>query len=193
MTTAYPLCWPVGRPRTARPEKSRFDTTAGRAVSFLKHELRLLGAKDLIVSSNMKLRQDGLPYASGREPDDVGVAVYFNRKGKEYCFACDTWDLRQDNIWAIVKTIEALRGISRWGAGDMMEAAFTGFQALPAPVQRKHWRVVLGVSSDETDITKIRDKWLELVKKNHPDSGGSVQATAEINSAMDEAKKELEE
>ena len=44
---------------------------------------------------------------------------------------------------AIAKTIEALRGINRWGTGDMMEAAFKGFSALPAPDTNKPWREVL--------------------------------------------------
>src|SRR3546814_19053229 len=48
-------------------------------------------------------------------------------------FACDRWDTVRDNVRAIGKTIEAIRGIERWGASDMMERAFSAFEALPAP------------------------------------------------------------
>lgn len=47
------------------------------------------------------------------------------------CFACEKWQDVYGNIYAIGKTIEALRGIERWGTGDMVEQAFTGFVALP--------------------------------------------------------------
>jgi hypothetical protein len=30
------------------------------------------------------------------------------------CFACDRWDSVGDNVYAITKTIKALRGIERW-------------------------------------------------------------------------------
>jgi hypothetical protein len=48
------------------------------------------------------------------------------------CFACDRWDSVADNVQAIRKTIEALRGIERWGTGDMVQRAFAGFVALPS-------------------------------------------------------------
>lgn len=35
---------------------------------------------------------------------------------------------------AIEKTIEALRGLERWGAKEMVNAPFRGFKALPASV-----------------------------------------------------------
>jgi hypothetical protein len=72
----------------------------------------------------VQLRQDGLPYANRRAPSDTGAAVYFSYKGRQMCFACDKWQDVYDNIYAISKTIEALRGIERWGAGDMVEQAF---------------------------------------------------------------------
>ena len=63
------------------------------------------------------------------------------------CFACDKWRDVYDNIYAIGKTIEALRGIERWGTGDMVEQAFTGFVALPSP--KSPWEI-LGVPSRAT-------------------------------------------
>jgi hypothetical protein len=96
------------------------------------------------------LRRDGLPLANHRTPSDLGVAVYFTYRGRQMCLACDQWDKIQDNIHAIRKTIEAFRGIPRWGTGDMMERAFTGFEELPAPGQqaKRPWWQVLGVNQN---------------------------------------------
>lgn len=93
----------------------------------------LPGAKNAVVSTNVALRRDGLPLASAKRVDDPGVAVYFLYKGKQTCFACDRWDKVEDNIYAVAKTIDAMRGIARWGTGDMLDAAFNGFTALPPP------------------------------------------------------------
>jgi hypothetical protein len=130
---AFPLQWPLGRPRTPLTMQSRFEQTSGRAISFTLDQIRILGGRNPVISSNIQLRQDGQPYANRRVPDDAGVAVYFTYKSRQMCFACDKWRDAYDNIYAIGKTIEALRGIERWGTGDMVEQAFTGFVALPAP------------------------------------------------------------
>lgn len=71
MTVAYPLQWPEGWPRTpygARETDARFrgptyGLTFGRARDQMLAELELLGAKNVVISSNLELRQDGLPYA----------------------------------------------------------------------------------------------------------------------------------
>lgn len=62
---------------------------------------------------------------------DRGAAVYFEMKGKPVSLACDKWNRVEDNIWAIAKHIEALRGQQRWGVGSI-EQAFRGYTALPA-------------------------------------------------------------
>jgi hypothetical protein len=113
------------------------------------NEIRKLGSKQVVISSNLELRNDGLPRASQRAPTDQGVAVYFNLNGRSQCFPCDRWTTVEHNLWAIAKSIEALRGLERWGAKTMVDAAFRGFQALPAPdgspmIGRPPWYVVTG-------------------------------------------------
>ena len=70
MTEAYPLQWPAGRTRARYQERSRFKTTIGQATRDLMHEIRLMGAVNPVLSTNMRLRQDGLPYSNQRQPDD---------------------------------------------------------------------------------------------------------------------------
>lgn len=186
--TAHPLTWPVGWKRTGYRTRSRYgDRSVAGARAELVGELRLMGAKDVVISSNLELRNDGMPRSGQRQPTDPGVAVYFKRKGKNGCFACDTWLAVEDNIWAIVLTVRALRQIDRAGASDMLDRAFTGFAALPAP--SVDWWTVLGLprTSPEADI---RARYHELVKQHHPDMGGDRGAFEQIQEAWKLAKAE---
>lgn len=181
MTQAHPLAWPAGRPRTKRAELARFGTSRARARDGLMNELRLLAAKQIVLSTNVPLRRDGLPYASLREPDDTGVAVYFLWKGRQKCFTCDRWDKVQDNLQAVRLTIAAFRGLDRWGTGDMVEAAFVGFDALPAPAGTM-WHEILGVSVEATR-DEIELAFRRKASEAHPDTGGSHAAMTAVNEA----------
>lgn len=191
MPEAYPLAWPEGRERTVsyRRQRARFEVSMAGARDGLFQEIRRLGGRYPVLSSNVELRLDGLPYANRRAPDDPGVAVYFEYKGKQMCFACDKWDKVKDNIRGIEKTIEAMRGIERWGTGEMMNRAFSAFEALPPP-ERFNWREILGLR-DPVSVADVKSKWRELSRKHHPDQGGSEDQQARVNRAKEEALKEL--
>lgn len=189
---AFPLQWPAGKPRVKRRARSRFAVTFGKSLMAVQKEVRLLGGRGLVISSNVELRRDGLPYASAREPSDPGVAVYFQYKDRPMCFACDRWDLVRDNCWAIAKTIEALRGIERWGTGDMVEQAFTGFTALPSPSQADDWRTTLGFApTDRPTLEQVDEAYRRLAMLHHPDRGGSTEQFQRINRAREQAREAL--
>jgi hypothetical protein len=188
---AFPLHWPVGRTRTApgRREAAAFKVTLGSARDEVFAELTRLGARSVVLSSNLQLRQDGKPYANQAQPADPGVAVYFQHRNLAMCFACDRWTKVEHNLRAIQKTIEALRGIARWGTGDMLQAAFTGFAALPAPGAAREWWEVLGVPRDASaEVIKAAHR--RLASEHHPDKGGDPKLMAEINVALESAMKE---
>jgi hypothetical protein len=178
---AYPLTWPPGRPRDPVRGQAPFRTQLGAAISEVKREVELLGGRDLVISSNLPLRRDGMPYAKAPGFMDPAVAVYFTYTKKPMCFACDYWNRIEDNMHAIGLTIGALRGIKRWGSGDMMQQAFTGFIALPAPEQPFQ---VLGVSATATR-EEIETAYKRLAMQHHPDRGGDSSQMARINSARD--------
>lgn len=192
MIDARPLAWPEGRPRTKPYQRVRapFDTSLPTARDAVMNEIRLLGGKDSIISSNLQCRNDGLPYSGQREPEDSGVAVYFTYRRQQMCFACDKWNKARDNLQAVRKTIEALRGIARWGTGDMMERAFTGFKALPAPGAAKPWWLVLGFDSPSlATLAAINARFNELAKTQHPDKGGDPHAFDALRKARDEGRR----
>lgn len=198
---AYPLCWPENWPRIElnKRERSRFKVTPDRARKLLLKEIgRLVGYKykrqDVIISTDLRLRNDGEIYASQRQPEDQGVAVYFTYKGNSMVFACDRWNIVHDNIHSIGKTIQALRGIERWGASDMLEKAFTGFKALN-PAKVDDWRIILKITvknnSAET-LEHVERSFRRLAHDVHPDKeGGSNDAFYRLTQARDRARKEL--
>lgn len=193
MAEAFPLHWPEGWPRTKTQQSSRFDVSFASARDGLLDQLRMLGARYPVISTDIELRRDGLPYANQPEPKDRGVAVYFEWKGKQHVLACDRWDKIKDNMRALEKTVEAMRGIERWGASSMMERAFSAFIALPPSGERKRsWREVFGFGpSSKPDRVGIELQYRTLAKQRHPDAGGSEAAMAELNAARDEALKEI--
>lgn len=208
--SAFPLAWPIGWQRTeaGRREKAPFfSTTRGgnpgdnyralyrkeRSMDDATHEvlseLRRISAQAVVISTNVQLRQDGLPYSNRRPPDDPGAAVYFKVKGKAAVLACDKWRRVEDNLYAIAKHIEALRGQERWGVGSM-EQAFAGYLRLQAPGSSAGavWYAVIGCSHDAT-YDQARAAYLTEAKKAHPDSpGGSHDRMLALNNAWDQAR-----
>lgn len=192
-THAYPLAWPTGWPRARHRQRATFGTTArsyrgvksaltvADARDRLSEQLDRLNARYVTLSTNVELRLDGMPRSGQPEPRDTGVACYFQLSGRDTVLACDKWDRVADNIAAIAKHIDALRGMDRWGVGSV-EQAFAGYQALPAPEQ---WWQVLGVSQAATE-QQIRDAWRNLARTSHPDAGGSNAAMARLNAARDQ-------
>lgn len=185
MTQAYPLQWPQGRPRTAKRRPSAFKVTPRKAYDELCEELDRFGAKPYVISSNAPLRQrDGTPYADALSDkfEDPGVAVYFTRKKRPVCIVCDTYPTVYENIRALGLSVEAMRDMDRWGAGQVLDQAFEGFAALPPPgamseATDRAWWVILGVHANATEA-EIRAAY----KQRALYAGG---ATVDLNAAKE--------
>jgi len=191
MIESFPLYWPEGWARTKYRQESRFKTGFGAARQLLFAEIARMGGTRPILSTNVPLRNDGMPRANMPNPTDPGVAVYFVYKKNDMVFACDKYHKVMDNIYAIAKTIDAMRGIERWGASDMMERAFRGFKALPEQASQP-WRDVLGISHEvKPTPALISERFRELAKQHHPDLGGDADKLNEVVQARDLALKEL--
>jgi hypothetical protein len=77
----------------------------GRARDQLVDELHRLGAQSIIISTNVSLRQDGLPKADDRQIADPGVAVYFTWKGRPVVMARDRFRTVAGNMRTLALAI----------------------------------------------------------------------------------------
>lgn len=142
----------------------------------------------VIISTDVPLRKDGEPRADIR-PNDTGVAIYFKRKGKQVCMACDKYDAVWKNMRALQKTIEALRGIERWGSTQLLDRAFTGFAALAEKTGPSCWDVLglIPAGGDDVSLSEgdIMSAFWKKAKTAHPDAGGTHEAFVELSNAKD--------
>ncbi len=196
---AYPLHWPANFPRT-KPEdrkEARFKNggkpltiAAGRdrilseisAFTRYGHPYRI-DSDQVVISSDVPLRRDGLPASGHRMPDDPGVAVYFELDGKPKVFPCDQWDRVADNMAAIAAHLGAMRGIERWGVGDG-KAHYTGFAAIEHQPAEKGYDV-LGCLPD-ANADEVRSRYKVDRKRTHPDHGGSSEEFHKVQQAYAE-------
>lgn len=206
--TAFPLSWPRGKKRTDSYRRVKGPFTTGRdtsgfgeqsrgkqritiagAVARLTHELQLLRARNVIISTNLELRKtDGLPKSSQtRMQQDPGAAVYFRLDGDPITFAVDKYDDVAQNLAAIAAHIGASRGIERWGVGTMRQI-FQGYLALAAPEAINDWRVLLG---EPSTIAEARAAYYDAMRVAHPDAGGSDAQAAALNAAWEKAQEVL--
>lgn len=196
MIQAYPLQWPVGYKRTPNNQlkHAQFQTSFADSRNAIIKELKLMGATNPIISSNVPLKKDGLPYAvpfgSKNVTDDTGIAVYFTFKNQQKVICCDAYHTLDDNMQAIRKSIEALRGLDRWKCSDIVNQTFTGFNALPEHAMAKPWWDVLGVMPLDTE-EQIKDAYRQKAKTCHPDAGGSAEAFHALSEAYQMALSQI--
>ncbi len=208
MTQAYPLHWPHGWPRTAAtdriyPKFCKRETggrylvnkklTVNDAVARVIEEIARMGgdASRAVLSTNLKTKKfTGFPISGHRDPDDPGAAVYFVRDGQDVCIAIDQYKTVAGNLAAIAATLEAMRGIERWGGATLLNRAFTGFTALPHITDDETWWNILGVNHTCT-LAEAKAAYRKLAVKHHPDNGGDTQTMAKVNKAWQQAQEEL--
>lgn len=213
---AYPLAWPVGWKRTEphRRTAANFGTVTGRqvgeniwksktpltiaqATDRVLAELRRMAveSRTIIVSTNLRLRNDGLPLSKQRQPDDPGAAVYWTDpfvSSRKLVLAVDRYYKIEENLAAIAATIEAMRQIERHGGAVILERAFTGFAALPAPMAAgRPWRDVLKTGALDATVEAVQDAYRRRRSETHPDKGGTPEAFQAVQAAYEEASREL--
>ncbi len=195
----YPLLWPENKPRCRSPRNSAFKARSfAEARDLMLDELGRLGAKQVVLSTNIPLRNDGLPRSGMPAPKDCGVAVYFSLSVKgvmrPHAMAMDGYDHVEDNLYAIAKHIETTRAQERWGVQSAAQG-FAGFAQLPPKRGARPWREVLGLAGDAVGsemVGLIDQRFRALARERHPDvAGGSTDLMAELNTAREEALNEV--
>lgn len=186
----YPLEWPTiyGRTEAKRRKKSSFIQGMDKTQRFLQAELRRMNATDVSVTANIPVRADGYYFSDWmrRNIEDPGVAVYFTYNSKQVALACDQYLQIWENMYAIAKSIEAIRGMERWGVSEIVDRAFTGFMQLPAPTMESIWNI-LGIEKMPDLAIEIHEAYKRQAKKMHPDVGGKTEDFQKLRQAYDSA------
>lgn len=217
MIEAYPLCWPVNKPRIpkAARQRAKFGTkemnslgwkttkslSVAQAVDRVLLELDRftkvgrnyrVPKNSIVISTNIPVSKNtGLPYSDRAQPEDVGVAVYFTLDNRSYCCPCDAWDRVADNLAAVAAHLYSLRAIERYKVGESHDV-FTGHLALPSSAPRKRtWFEVLRVPDNAT-YAQAEAAYRRLRIELHPDKpGGSHEAFIELREAWATVEKHL--
>lgn len=196
------LCWPPGVPRTDvhRRQRGSFAVAALTSCQGILRSLKRMGAMDVVISTNLPVRsRDSLPLATGREPEDPGVAVWWHFKAREMAMGVDRYTRVAHNLRALDLTLTAILNIRRWGSTQIMEQAFAGFAlALPAAAEAADadppWREVLGGNFphdvDPADLYAIARDRYEQRRGRGRDSLGAA-GICMLDRAITAAKREL--
>jgi hypothetical protein len=192
--------WPGERtPARERQPAYVFKVDYGKLLKDLERELTKLGARETVIQidvSAMEIRQDGQLYARAK-PTSPATIISFDRRRRgqppeTLVFACDRYDHWHANLRAITLTLQALRGIDRWGAVREGQQ-YAGFRELPAPASapnggfasRQHAAVYLtsliptgySIEEIERDPTRRLNLYQALVRQFHPDAPNGDEET----------------
>ncbi len=131
-----------------------------------------------------------------------GASAVLGRRRNEICSIAPTsgrastsWGSASLQAYALSRRSDrrrdAMRAIHRHGGGTVLERAFTGFQALPAPGATATWWEVLELGRTCT-LAEAQDAYRRLRSKLHPDKpGSSHEAMALLNKAWADAQGAL--
>ena len=187
------LCWPEHKPRCPRRRDAPFKNRAvDREVREIGFEMGRFGAREYVISRNVERMYAG----------DPAVAVWWSmRKAPKEgpnlrVLACDQYASQADNAHAIVLTLQAMRGLERWGAYTIEQAVEGAKIFLPAPERPEQvsWRVVLGTIPEGLDAA---DALLVIEGRYRKQSAAAAcEADADakqlrLNLAIEAARKEL--
>jgi hypothetical protein len=122
--------WPYAKPGNRR---ATFKANYSKTLAQLRAELSRAGARSVVIQSGHRgedIRFDGLPKVNALSPRFAGVCLIFekwkpigkkNEAGQPLGvyetleFPCATYSHWEDNLRAIVLTLEALRAVARYG------------------------------------------------------------------------------
>lgn len=193
MSRSSPLLWPMGRARTRVPITSKFDSSLSASERGVYKQIALLGGTNVIISSNLSVGRGG-QILERQTAEDTGIAVYFDYNGSRHCVAIDRYRYFWENMRAIEKSIEALRGLERWGGAEIVKTSLGGFKELPAnaivtPYTARPWHEMLEVlPTASMDIVEAAYK--RKLHSAHPDKGGDTAAFMAVQAAFKQAKEQ---
>jgi hypothetical protein len=219
--------WPYAKPGNRR---ATFKANYSKTLAQLRAELHRAGARNVVIQSGHRgedIRFDGLPRVNARVPRFPGVCLIFekwkpigrnNAEGQPLGvyetleFPCTTFDRWEDNLRAIVLTLDALRAVARYGvsgtgaeeAGKTEEAKqYSGFarRKLANEGARHDGRQEMTpeaaasilaacaeggwtVQSVLSGRAEMESCFKAAAKKSHPDAGGTENSFVAVSQAV---------
>jgi len=209
--------WPADRPRTKSRKTSPTKRTHAQLLREIETELTRIGAKggsvEVAMTAN-ELRRDGLMYA-GKAPRDPGVILRFtDRERREIVMPSDRYTSVEGNLFAIYKTLEALRTVDRHGVA-LSGQQYTGWAKLGSgggsdaamSLDDAAAIVIREVEGDSIDAAQVAEV-AQIIQSGagtitkmyvrkarqmaHPDSGGSDFRFSRVQAAVAVLAKHLE-
>ncbi|MCI2958206.1 hypothetical protein MN032_10905 [Agromyces atrinae] len=183
--------WPGAR--TARPTVSPFSAKIGTTIAELGRETRAINAKNVRLQIDLapeKFRQDGNPRADA-VPRTPAIILTFETKLGPQSYPCDSFTRWEDNLRAIVLTLEAFRKVDRYGVtknGAQYRGflAIEGATAMPAGFGSvdEATRFIAKLIDDSGWTTGNLTVNLRQAKRlTHPDVGGDADLFQRVNLA----------
>ena len=192
-----PYTWIGERTPPGKKRQNPFPSSSwSRTLEKLQYELERVRATEIVIEADFtedQIRLDGWPRA-GASPRYSGVKISFNHpKAGRVEYATDSCRYWEDNVRSIALTLEALRGVERWGVVHGAQQ-YTGFRAIESGNNGSRrpaatWVAKLLYEVAETQVTardillegdsESRRKLINMArKKAHPDTGGSAEMFA---------------
>ena len=185
----------------------RFRSSISTTQSDLKCELATIGVDECVIQADLDesdIRLDGIPRANARYKSSRVIVSFTHPEQGDISFPCGTYHDLWDNIRGIVKTMEALRAIDRYGVTKNSQQ-YTGWKQLPSnAIVLQEFSSVEEAASFILDTAIGLDECLQYhhnamlnngpfrremyhaaASMAHPDKGGSVQKMTKLNKARD--------
>jgi hypothetical protein len=177
---------------TASRGHSRFRSTWISIERLLKGEADKIFASRVILQIDVMerdIRVDGWIKGNAR-PFSPRVVITIERQAdrETLAFHCDTFSDWQDNVYAIAKTLEALRSIDRYGVTSAGEQ-YTGWRAITdGTMSAADARDILAQLSgiklvDLPSRNELAGVYRAARIRAHPDAGGSHELFVKVEEA----------
>lgn len=184
--------WPWKETTHRGPSKFRSSWT--KIDHLLMGEAEKIYARSVIMQIDVMERDIRDGWIKGNaHPSSPRVIITIERNSSTrverptLAFHCDTYSDWQDNVYAIAKTLEALRSIDRYGVTSSGEQ-YTGWQAIgDGKMSRADAKAVL-VKVSELGPDDLKSTTLDGVYRAarvvaHPDAGGSHDLFVKVQEA----------
>jgi hypothetical protein len=196
--------WPYPEPESGWRKYAQFKTVYVATLNQLQVELDRIEAENRVLELDFPrgaIEQSGLPKLNQKPRSDRVRLSFVHPKIGFLEYPCDTFYGYENNVRAIVLTLEAQRAMARYGAVKDDQQYRGWKQELPPPesILGQVWTldeaaelVATLANQNKKDATALLESegfyrfcYREAAKAAHPDSGGSEASFKRLQSARD--------